>query len=615
MFKPSLKNTSNKLQNHLVLLIVCITLGIGIIFSTVFTSLYREYLENSLAASTATNIKFLTDTINYNLNAVNQLVGWSRTNTTVGNFVEAVSDDKEYGILSVKAQERLAEELQNNPVSGMVHRAVVGSTSGRFIQCVPATYSTTVNLGEAIPELPFFDELMNDSSRQFSTGLIADVFSPVYGKKVFPVIRPIYAKFHSDYVGWIYIEVTENIFTGPLQYYSHAADARLYLILDEHAYDLSDGSLAESDFSYAVNRELSNAAADGQSYIYSATVYPDSQESILIRRNLSQEGCYLIQTLSQKELKKQRQMLAVIWVIILTVMFCIAIALSYLLHFIIEIPIQKIRCQLAHISDGNFSSNREIEWNNELGDIGRGINSLAQNIEGLIESRIADEKEKKDLEYRVLQNQINPHFLYNTLNSIKWMATIQGSTGIAEMTTSLSRLLKSISKGTKLLIPLSEEISLVKDYFNIQNYRYGGTITFETECGDKSLLDTPIIKFTLQPIVENAIFHGLEPKGGKGTIRITVQQINDGDAGKTEILVWDNGVGITPEKIEDLLASNGSSSTEFFREVGVSNVHKRLQYEFGSGYGIHIESVVGEYTRMHILIPALQKPQAAEYAD
>ncbi|MDE7201200.1 MAG: histidine kinase [Lachnospiraceae bacterium] len=604
MFSYTVKNTSNKLQNHLVMLIVGITFGIGIIFSAVFTSLYRGYLENSLAAATGTNMKFLTDSIDHNLDSVNQLIRWSQVNTTISNYVE-VKNNQRYGILSVNAQERLTEELQNNPAFDMIHRVVIGNANGRFIQYVPATYSTTINLGAAIPELPYFDALIADSSKQFSTGLITDPFYPASDKTVFPVIRPIYAKFRSNNVGWIFIELTENIFTEPLQYYSHAADSGIYLILGEHTYDLSDGSMTESDFTYTINRNLSTAATDEQSYIYYVTTFPENQESILIKRCLSQDGCYLIQTLSQQELKKQNQMLVSIWIVILVIMFIIAVSLSYLLHFIIGIPIRKMRFQLSQISDGNFASNKEIEWNNELGDIGRGINSLAGNIEHLIEKRIADEKEKKDLEYKMLQNQINPHFLYNTLNSIKWMASIQGATGIADMTTSLSRLLKSISKGTKLLIPLSEEIALVTDYFNIQNYRYGGTILFEVCCDDETLLDTPIIKFTLQPIVENAIFHGLEPKGGSGTIRITVQPQNDASVRNIEIIVWDNGVGMTPEKIENLLTSNDGSTAEFFREVGVSNVHKRLQYEFGDAYGIHIESVLGEYTEMHIAIPAL----------
>lgn len=601
-------NTSNKLQKHLVLLIVAITFGIGIIFSVLFTSLYQEHITNSLAASASTNLKFLADSIDSNLDAVNQLVRWSQANTMIGNYVEA-PDNHRYGIIAVNAQERLAEELQNNPASDMIHRVVIGNANGHFIQSVPAVYSTTLNLGTEIPQLPFFGELITDSTRQFSTGLIQDPFYKASEKEVIPIIRPIYARYYSTHAGWIFLELTEQIFTESLQYSSHLPDSSIYLILDSHTYDLSGGSMAESDFSYTILKELSSASIDSESRLYSAFILPEQQDTLLVCRSLSQNNCYIIQTLSRQELKKQKQMLVFIWIVILVIMFLIAIFLGYILHISIGIPVRKMRRQLSQISDGDFTPSAEIEWNNELGDIGRGINFLAKNIEHLIDTRIADAKEKKDLEYKVLQNQINPHFLYNTLNSIKWMATIQGATGICEMTTSLSRLLRSISKGTKLLIPLSEEIALVKDYFNIQNYRYGGTIVFEVCCEDETLLDTPIIKFTLQPIVENAIFHGLEPKGGSGTIRVTVHSINDTDVSQLEIIVWDNGVGITPEKVNCLLTSNDDSSSEFFREIGISNVHKRLQYEFGSAYGIHIESVVGKYTEMHILIPCSPAPK------
>ena len=94
---------------------------------------------------------------------------------------------------------------------------------------------------------------------------------------------------------------------------------------------------------------------------------------------------------------------------------------------------------MVRIAGGDFSRDPSVEWEHELGDIGRGINDLSENVSELMEKRLEDEKQKQDLEYKMLQSQINPHFLYNTLNSIKWMATIQGATGISEMTTSLSR--------------------------------------------------------------------------------------------------------------------------------------------------------------------------------
>ena len=177
------------------------------------------------------------------------------------------------------------------------------------------------------------------------------------------------------------------------------------------------------------------------------------------------------------------------------------------------------------------------------------------------------------------------------------------ATGISEMTTSLSRLLKSISKGTSLLIDIREELSLLENYFTIQSYRYGGTITMDIQVDNESLYNSEIIKFTLQPLVENAIFHGIEPKGCAGHIRIHVGYETSDNTEKIRIDVTDDGVGMTADKAAQVLRSNDDSSADFFREIGVSNVHKRLQYQFGAEYGITIESKEGEYTTMSIHIP------------
>ena len=118
------------------------------------------------------------------------------------------------------------------------------------------------------------------------------------------------------------------------------------------------------------------------------------------------------------------------------------------------------------------------------------------------------------------RQQINPHFLYNTLNSIKWMASIQGASGVADMITSLSRLMKNVAKGSDALVPLENEFELLNDYFFIQRHRYGGGIKLIYELENESLKNCLIHRFSLQPIVENALFHGIEPKGSKGSIII-----------------------------------------------------------------------------------------------
>ena len=223
----------------------------------------------------------------------------------------------------------------------------------------------------------------------------------------------------------------------------------------------------------------------------------------------------------------------------------------------------------------------------------------------LLDKKVSDEKQKKDLEYQILQSQINPHFLYNTLNSIKWMATIQNANGIADMTTALARLLKNVSKGTASFITLKEELDLVKDYFLIQQYRYGGSVTIDYQIESEDLYQCRIHRFSLQPIIENALFHGIEPAKTTGHIIVSAQTELEEDKKILKIDITDNGIGMTQEMINKVMQNDtdGVNNTEFFRHIGISNVNKRIQHDFGPEYGITITSEPLEFTTMSIRIP------------
>ena len=138
---------------------------------------------------------------------------------------------------------------------------------------------------------------------------------------------------------------------------------------------------------------------------------------------------------------------------------------------------------------GDFSYDPSIEFNNEIGNIGRGINHMVSELTQHIAAEIQNEKTKKDLEFKILQSQINPHFLYNTLNSIKWMATIQKSKGIAEMVGSLALLLKQLAKGSEKMISLKRELLLIEEYCKIQNYRSAGMVVTEYVIDNEELLN------------------------------------------------------------------------------------------------------------------------------
>jgi two-component system sensor histidine kinase YesM len=251
------------------------------------------------------------------------------------------------------------------------------------------------------------------------------------------------------------------------------------------------------------------------------------------------------------------------------------------------------------IANGNFTRDPSIVGEDELGVLGDEINEMAENIRILLDRVIKDEKEKRRLELEVLQNQVNPHFLYNTLNSIKLMATIQKAEGISESIAALGRLMRNLSKHSSEKISLAEEISLLNDYIYIQNIRYKGKIKIDYQIADQALLRCKIIKFSLQPIVENAIFHGIEPKKDAGQIVIGILEQN----GQIVISIEDNGVGMTSEQIQAVLADPTGDKTRGFSGIGIKNVDERIKLSYGQIYGISIESVVGEYTKVYLKIP------------
>jgi two-component system sensor histidine kinase YesM len=175
------------------------------------------------------------------------------------------------------------------------------------------------------------------------------------------------------------------------------------------------------------------------------------------------------------------------------------------------------------------------------------------------------------------------------------MATIQNAVGIAEMTTALSRFLKILSKENRELVVLRDELLLLEDYLVIQKYRYGGSVNFEKKIED-GLLETPIPRSILQPLAENAIFHGIEPKGS-GSIVLLAEK-RDADV---LISLTDDGLGMVTAPFK--AAAEPSEAGESIQGFGIHSVDERLRYAFGEGYGLSIESKQGSYTTVTIRVP------------
>ena len=591
-----------------------ITLIISTMTLTIYFSVFQSFLRKNQIQSSEFSLQLITTHVASDMADIIYFSKWTCSNSEVLNYLERMKDVSSLSPSSDAAAEnlrslalnsfaRFKEEYQNTyPKDYITHALISTESMNQFLHILGPSEASRAGAARTIHQAPYFETLYHAPDFLW-IGLQDDLFIRVNPPKVIPIIRPVYDKFSSDIIGWSYLSISQNLFTDYLASYPMADDGILFFTMGDLTYYLKDGQFEVAGTMYTPLKTLESYSLDDATQVQTVKMTDGSKRTIITIPVEGVKGWSFSQILSETQMAQQRNFYFMLIAGSCLIIFCLGFLLMFLLNRIINVPVKAIREKIDAVSHGDFSREPAIEWDHELGDIGKGINSLSTSIVNLMEKRIEDEKHKKDLEYQILQSQINPHFLYNTLNSIKWMATIQGAGGIAEMTTALARLMKNVSKGTNVPIPLREELDLVKDYFLILQYRYGGSITLECKVASEDLYSCLIHRFTLQPIIENSLFHGIEPKGQAGTITVTADS-EDTDSGKVlQICVTDNGVGMSPETIEQVLNGDASSSTDFFRHVGINNVNQRIKYAFGENYGISITSEVGVYTAITITIP------------
>jgi len=246
-------------------------------------------------------------------------------------------------------------------------------------------------------------------------------------------------------------------------------------------------------------------------------------------------------------------------------------------------------------------------YKNEIGLLERSVDTMSAKIGQLMNDKIAEERERHEIELRLLQSQINPHFLYNTLSVIKWMAMLQGADAIGSMVTAMSKVFKYAIGKTSQQVSLREELDVLDEYMRIHQLAGKHTIEFHRHVEDPALLDAQVVKFILQPIVENALIHGLKPKQSGGRIDLVVASDDD----KLRISIRDNGIGIPEEQLVTLSSQHAEHIVEPSGHVGLTNIRRRIQLLYGSAgdgprdepYGLEVDSEFGKYTEVTITLP------------
>ena len=581
------KYHSLRFQIMSISMIFAFLLAAGASLETFFVS-YR-YLRRERTQALENNLQVMAGELDSDLDHAETFLNWLQFDSSVSNYLKQASNPSlsfpDYRLQAVTTYQRVSDAYYSSELSAIAGRAVLVPESGcTFIQIMNHGSDSRFTL-EMLTSSDYFDSLRSGNAHHW-IGIVERQAGIGSSEQVIPVLRSIKQSASPEEAGFAYLELKPEMIRQQFTHYTLQRGEQLYVSIGEgNTYRFENGGFVRDELPDGVLTTRLQTAGWSISLLPSADPFPPAVELLLI--------------------------VAVLFLLMLLFGFLF----SVILRNRITRPVGKLLIKIQKTADGDFSRDPSIEWEDEFGAIGSGINDLSENVDRMMKERVQDERKRQELNYEILQSQINPHFMYNTLNTIKWMAVISGADGISDVATALSRLLKNVAKGKGSLIPLREEIGLVDDYFMIMRYRYSGAVELSYQIEDQSLLDCLVNRFSLQPIVENAIFHGIEPNGRAGKITISVYAgtkqvstlLTKKQVPEFFIDVTDNGIGMSLEAIDRILSGKGQDDTDFFRHVGVSNVQQRIRFCFGPEFGISIESRQGEYTTMHFHLPEVRE--------
>jgi two-component system, sensor histidine kinase YesM len=288
--------------------------------------------------------------------------------------------------------------------------------------------------------------------------------------------------------------------------------------------------------------------------------------------------------------------------------FLVTSIMSLLFGRFITNPILQLHKTVNHIKRGDFSIRADIDRSDEIGRIAMNFNAMLDELQQLIETKYVYQIRLQEAQLAVLYSQINPHFLYNTLDSIKAMADYHHVDEIGEMVHALADMFRYNTKSRDELVTLEDELVQIRAYMHIQRIRFDDRIAFELDA-DPALASYPMLKMTLQPLVENAVSHGLERKRGSGLIRVTARLEN----GRFVLSVYDNGIGMSDRRLERIRAmlrqplyQDEMALSAQGGGIGIRNVHTRHAIRYGDKYQLDIISRKGEGTQITLSLEAGQ---------
>lgn len=545
-------------------------LGIAILFSFVFRSGYSALSQVYLKDIT----RQTTNNLENNIQKIEDINLQILTSQTVQDQLKIVNEQSldTYGLQ--QCRQRIERELTTDGL----YASYVVSVSVISLEGIEFSVKKEETIGTLFG---FTEEEIYEANGTSLWGLAGDTDRICVAKAIldFDTMRPI---------GYINIVYENSYFSSILEDNSTEYSAASYIVNDQ-------GRIMSTN----------NSPYQGTEFPMDIQILRKQDEAVYDMMNSTQAFYYvgeempnhwtLVQAVSVKEFygNLNRQIFtaaAVVFAMLGISLLFVWIATSHIAK-----PTRELLESMKTLGKENRYPRVKVVSQDEIGMIGTEYNKMAENIETLIEKVYKMELAQKQAELEFLQMQINPHFLYNALDTISWKALGEGNLDVSEMSIALAELLRATIK-KESFIPLKEEMTTVRDYLYIQEQRFGDKISVAYQVED-NVEKYQVPNFILQPLIENAIIHGLEPKLEKGRLLIQIQKEED----RLYFLVADDGVGMSVEEIETLYAQCEENDTS--KSIGIKNVYRRLILCYGEESKLYIKSKKNKGTEIRFSIP------------
>lgn len=405
----------------------------------------------------------------------------------------------------------------------------------------------------------------------------------------------------SKSIGFIYTSIDEKVFAkNTYQSVNMGKDSDVFII-DSSGIVISSVNPEIAIGKPYMEKSLLNKIQDNLNagkQSFNANI--DNKSCLVVYKSLGEKSLYLVSTIPNTYIDSESNNMRKSIILVCTICILFSLILSFGIYTSILIPLRKIVVLTQEVIRGNFSIRIDDDSDDEMGHLSQKINSMIEKIKELIEQVKIEQKAKREKEIEVLQAQINPHFLFNTLNSLKWTAMMSRVTVVSDGIGALAELLRNTIIDNKAMITVKEELKNLANYIIIQKIRYGDSFEVNYDVSDE-VLDYKILKFLLQSIIENSIIHGMDGLSHKIVINIKCYAYEN----YLMIIINDNGKGFDADEFENLSIKKQESKNRL-ANIGISNVRERIILNFGIENDLNIASRIGEGTTVVIKLPLIK---------